>query len=232
MDLNIQQWYLKYTHKSIIFKLCNYIIVSSDHRNSTWRISCGGSVMFAAIPVCLEPGSTHCKKGKAVPLQDRRGPEGSRKLRFPDFVTTAQDGGRLSAFRTGRLYPQEMLLVLISVRGWVDPRAIVRSERFCQKNPLTLAGIEPATFRFVAQHLSHCATAVLLHIVVRCNAVNVALLQAIRKEGAGSIFVWPSEDACHVDKYSVHSMSVFCEFSRRMGSDNWRLWDKILRQYF
>ena len=27
------------------------------------------------------------------------------------------------------------------------------------KNPLTLAGIEPAFFRFVAQHLNHCATA-------------------------------------------------------------------------
>ena len=35
----------------------------------------------------------------------QRGTEGSSKLRFPDFVTTAQDGGRLSALSTGRLYP-------------------------------------------------------------------------------------------------------------------------------
>jgi hypothetical protein len=35
------------------------------------------------------------KKGKAVPLQTWSGPEGSRKLRFPDFMTTAQDGGKV-----------------------------------------------------------------------------------------------------------------------------------------
>ena len=33
------------------------------------------------------------------------------------------------------------------------------------KIPLTQAGIEPATFRIVAQHLNHCATAV-PHIIV------------------------------------------------------------------
>ena len=32
-------------------------------------------------------------KGKPVPLQARSGPEGSTKLSFPDFMTTAQDGG-------------------------------------------------------------------------------------------------------------------------------------------
>jgi len=31
-------------------------------------------------------------KGKAVPLHAWSGPEGSRRLRFPDFMTTAQDG--------------------------------------------------------------------------------------------------------------------------------------------
>ena len=37
-----------------------------------------------------------CKgKGKAVPFQAWSGPEGSRKLRFPDFMTTAQDGGKV-----------------------------------------------------------------------------------------------------------------------------------------
>jgi hypothetical protein len=32
---------------------------------------------------------------KAVPLQSWNGPEGSRKLRFPDFMTTAQDDGKV-----------------------------------------------------------------------------------------------------------------------------------------
>jgi len=36
-------------------------------------------------------------KGKAVPLQAWSGPEGSRKLRFPDFMTTAQDGGKVES---------------------------------------------------------------------------------------------------------------------------------------
>jgi hypothetical protein len=46
-------------------------------------------------------------------------------------------------------------LVLISVRGWVDPRALVRLEGLAQlRHAVALSGMEPATVRLVAQCLS------------------------------------------------------------------------------
>ena len=46
-------------------------------------------------------------KGRAVPLQAWSGPEGSRKLRFPDFLTTAQDGGKVSLTHRRPLPPRK-----------------------------------------------------------------------------------------------------------------------------
>jgi len=48
--------------------------------------------VISSIPYSLKL----CKaKGKSVPLQAWSGPEGSRKLRFPDYMTTAQFGGKI-----------------------------------------------------------------------------------------------------------------------------------------
>ena len=56
-------------------------------------------------------------KDKAVPLEAWIGPEGSRKLRFPDFMTTAQDSGKVVSLTHRPPLPPENNLVLISVRG-------------------------------------------------------------------------------------------------------------------
>jgi len=68
---------------------------------------------------------------------------------------------RFSVLLTNHIITQEIFHVLISGRGLVDPRIMVRSERLCQlKIPFTPSGIEEATAQIVVLPINHCATAV------------------------------------------------------------------------
>ena len=96
-------------------------------------------------------------KGKSVPLQAWSGPECSRNLRFPDFKTTAQDGGKVvSLTHRPPLPPGNALGTHFCWR-------LSRSQGHCPIGrimSMTPFGIEPATSRFVAQHFNHCVTTV------------------------------------------------------------------------
>jgi hypothetical protein len=50
---------------------------------------------FAESCTASEVQTTLRMKGKAVSLQAWSGPESSRTLRFPDYMTVAQDGGKV-----------------------------------------------------------------------------------------------------------------------------------------
>jgi len=140
---------IKFTLQLSIYVYLHYQMVSNFSKLNTHYALCQQIAQKAVIHIKLisfknhdifyiVKGILHCNifqcnkwcKGNAVPLQAWSGPEGSRKLRFPDYMTTARDGGKVVSLMHRPPLPQEMLLVLISVRGWVDPRAIVHSEGF------------------------------------------------------------------------------------------------------
>jgi hypothetical protein len=93
-------------------------------------------------------------------------------------MTTVQDGGKVVSL-THRL---PLPLVLISVRGWVNPSAIVRPLGLCQwKIPMTPSGIEPTTWRFVAQFLNHHATTRPVHWKVALfNKFSISMWAPVR----------------------------------------------------
>jgi hypothetical protein len=66
------------------------------------------------------------KAGKAIPLQASTGPEGLRRLKLPNFRQSAHESDKVVSPTYRPPLLQETFLVLISVRGWVDPSATGR----------------------------------------------------------------------------------------------------------
>jgi hypothetical protein len=79
-------------------------------------------------------------------------PIGLWDVEDPTFCVESRltDGGKLSPTRWPPFNPLGRFLVLISVRGWVDPRAIVRLEGLGKLKKSTSSGLDPTTFRLVA----------------------------------------------------------------------------------
>ena len=84
--------------------------------------------LYPSMTAALEEGES-----KTVLLQAWNYPESSTNLRFTEFMTRAQDGGKILCLTHRPFLPPRILLVLISVRGCVDPRAIMQPEGFYVK---------------------------------------------------------------------------------------------------
>jgi len=82
---------------------------------------------------------------------------------------SAHESGKVVSPKHRPPLPKEIFLVLICVRGCVDPRAIVRPESLRQwKILMTPPEIEPATFRLVAQCLNQLRHRALLSVIQQC----------------------------------------------------------------
>jgi hypothetical protein len=87
----------------------------------------------------IKAKQSHYRPGQALGVPGVWGSQISRQ--------SAHEGGKVIS----STHRPPLPLVLISVRGWVDPKAIVRPKGLCQwKIPMTPSRIEPGKFEYTS----------------------------------------------------------------------------------
>jgi hypothetical protein len=96
------------------------------------------------------------KKGKSYLCKNPWRPRGLWEAEVPTFSRQSAQRWRWGCqlYTPAALYPPGRFLVIITVRGWVNPKSIVRTKGLGQLKKSTSSGLDPATFRLVAQCLN------------------------------------------------------------------------------
>jgi hypothetical protein len=130
-----------------------------NHQPTPCNIPEERSFYTAAIVLISKPEVVHSVKLKSCPTTGLDRHLGFRKVQDPRLSRQPAHEGDKVVSPTHRPHlpplPQRRFPVLTSIRGWLDPRAIVRLEGLSQwKISVTPSGIESATFLLVAQCLN------------------------------------------------------------------------------
>jgi hypothetical protein len=118
-----------------------------------------------------------CRPGQALRVPGGWGSQTSRQ--------SAHEGGKVSPAHRPPLPPEEICLVFISVKGWVDPRALVRLEGLRQwKIPKTQSG-------YISLFIP--TTSHQLHTFILCTP---------------TCFGWHSQPSCQLRHVGVYRMNI------------------------
>ena len=144
-------WLRRYLSKIMNHPVCSPNLASGDsHPTEPFKKRLGGK-QLATVICTLKVKESPNRTGVAQRVPGGLGSQISWH--------SAHEGGEVVSLTRRPPLPPGMFLVLIFTRGWVNPRAMVRSEgNMSLKNPVTPPGIDPGTVRLVAQRLNHYAT--------------------------------------------------------------------------